>query len=183
VGTAISREDEGHELVAESIGGYLSQQRRLRGISIDELAEITRIPKRSIDRLEAGHFDQDVDGFVRGFVRTVAVGLGLDPDDTLARMLTEPNAESDGARPIPKLLGRSLVVLAALLLVGLAFGVVRAVWQIGERSEVRGSSEALVWRSDPVRALAQADAAGAGSSSGSSSRSTSEALAQEHPAE
>ena len=39
---------------------------------------------------EAGAFDGDPDGFVRGFVRTVADGLGLDADATLLRMLREP---------------------------------------------------------------------------------------------
>lgn len=158
----LSPDDGSHELAAESIGRYLSQQRELRGISVDQLAEITRIPKRSIDRLEAGHFDDDVDGFVRGFVRTVANGLGLDPEDTLTRMLAEPRGEVDRARPVSLWAGRSLVVLAAVLLAVLAFGVVRAVWQAGERSDVRAGDEALVWRSDPVRSLAEAHAAGAG---------------------
>ena len=157
-----SPDDGSDELAAESIGRYLSQQRELRGISVDQLAEITRIPKRSIDRLEAGHFDDDVDGFVRGFVRTVANGLGLDPEDTLTRMLAEPRGEVDRARPVSLWAGRSLVVLAAVLLAVLAFGVVRAVWQAGERSDVRAGDEALVWRSDPVRSLAEAHAAGAG---------------------
>ncbi|MBW2716886.1 MAG: helix-turn-helix domain-containing protein, partial [Deltaproteobacteria bacterium] len=36
-----------------SIGAYLARERRLRGISVGELAELTKIPTRSIERLEA----------------------------------------------------------------------------------------------------------------------------------
>jgi cytoskeletal protein RodZ len=144
------------ELEAESIGRYLSQQRRLRGISIEQLAESTRIPRRSLERLESGHFDDDVDGFVRGFVRTVAAGLGLDPEDALTRMLAEPRAHSDASRAMPAWIGRGLVLLVAALLVVMAFGVVRAVWQAGVHTENQATSEGLVWRSDPVRALAEA---------------------------
>ena len=46
----------------------------------------TRIPIRSLARLEAGVFDAEPDGFARGFVRTVAIALGLPPDETVARM-------------------------------------------------------------------------------------------------
>jgi len=160
--TIESLDEPTSELEAESIGRYLSQQRRLRGISIDQLAESTRIPKRSLERLEAGHFDHDVDGFVRGFVRTVSDGLGLDAQDTLTRMLSEPRVAADGQRSLPHWLGRALVGGVALLLVMLAVGAVRAIWQAGDASEDRAGSEPVVWRSDPVRALAEAHAARAG---------------------
>ena len=81
---------ESSDAAAQSIGAYLSAQRRLRGISIEELAHQTRIPLRSLERLESGSFDADVDGFVRGFVRTVAAALGLDADEALNRALQEP---------------------------------------------------------------------------------------------
>jgi len=73
-----------------SIGAYLARQRRMRGISVGELAELTKIPTRSIERMEAGAFDGNPDGFVRGFVRTIAAGLGLDPEEAVMRMLGEP---------------------------------------------------------------------------------------------
>ena len=62
-----------------SVGRYLAGQRLLRGISLDDLAVLTKIPRRSLERLEAGAFDHVADGFSRGFVRAVADALGLDP--------------------------------------------------------------------------------------------------------
>ena len=49
----------------ESIGFYLARERRMRGISLDELADLTKIPRRSLERLEAGAFDHNPDGFAR----------------------------------------------------------------------------------------------------------------------
>jgi cytoskeletal protein RodZ len=102
------------------IGDYLARQRQLRGFSLEKLEEITRIPKRSLERLEAGAFDGEDDGFARGFVRTVAQALGLDPEDTTMLMLSEPDAttrESTGfSRPFQWSL---LVIVVALLATGL----------------------------------------------------------------
>ena len=81
---------DGEPVPATAIGEYLKRQRTLRGITIEELAASTRIPLRSLERLEAGYFDGMTDGFVRGFVRTVSGALGLDADQTVARMLEEP---------------------------------------------------------------------------------------------
>ena len=85
---------------AEAIGAYLSRQRRVRGIGLEELARQTCIPLRSLERLESGAFDDAPDGFVRGFVRTVAEALGLDPDDAVARMLPEVNLADSRARTL-----------------------------------------------------------------------------------
>ena len=48
-----------------SIGAYLKRQRKLRGLSLADLESATRVPKRSLERLEAGAYDGIPDGFVR----------------------------------------------------------------------------------------------------------------------
>jgi transcriptional regulator with XRE-family HTH domain len=138
---------------AEAIGAYLARQRQLRGISLDELSAATRIPLRSLQRLENGAFDEAPDGFARGFVRTVAVALGLPPDETVARMLPEASEEARrigfGAG-----LGRRAVA-AGLLVVVLGLGAL--VWT-GSRILPIGwtrDRDAMVVRRDAVRALAQ----------------------------
>ena len=146
----------GETLEAHPIGEYLRRQRVLRGMTVVELAELTRIPLRSLKRLEGGQFDGETDGFVRGFVRTVASALGLDADDTVARMLHEPLA-SAWERHGP---GRSAKQVFALVLFVLVLGCVflglSAVWNVllGDASRP-ASREVVVWR-DPVRALAAA---------------------------
>jgi len=135
-----------------SVGRYLSRQRRLRGISLDELASLTRIPVRSLERLEGGRFDGESDGFVRGFVRTVAEALGLDPEDAISRLLVEVPPDEPWRRtgPGPGRVAAAVAVVGAL---AAALAVGRAVWTWASSPT---SSPDVVYRHDPVRALADA---------------------------
>ncbi len=149
--------DAGFE--ASPIGEYLRRQRILRGMSTQELADLTRIPLRSLERLESGQFDGETDGFVRGFVRTVAAALGLDTDDTVARMLHEP---PPGAweRRAPGRFARQVLAIGVLIALLVCLGLVlRAVWDrlLGDAA-TPASREVVVWH-DPVRALAAATGA------------------------
>ena len=141
---------------AQSIGAYLSAQRRLRGISIEALSQQTRIPLRSLERLESGSFDADVDGFVRGFVRTVALALGLDADEALNRARQEPS-DAAPARVAPRLsIKRVLVtVLGIALLGGVGFAVQLIAISVADSGRGRVSQPVVV-RRDPVRSLAEA---------------------------
>lgn len=133
---------------AEPIGAYLRRQRALREVTLEQLSAATRIPLRSLQRLEAGAFDREPDGFARGFVRTVAIALGLPPDETVARMLPEA---TDAGRAIHR--GRQLlarVAIAGAIVVGIALGFV--AWS-GVRL-VPERREAILHRRDAVRALA-----------------------------
>ncbi len=142
-----------------SIGAYLARQRRMRGISVGELAELTKIPTRSIERMEAGAFDGNPDGFVRGFVRTIAAGLGLDPEEAVMRMLGEPAdlAEAAGGSALP--LDRRLLAIAVLLVATAGLGL--AIWGWASRSPsapAEDDTPKVVYRRDVVRALADEQA-------------------------
>jgi transcriptional regulator with XRE-family HTH domain len=137
-----------------SIGRYLAGQRRLRGVSLEDLAALTRIPLRSLERLEQGAFDSNPDGFVRGFVRTVAEALGLDPDETVMRLLTEPPGGDEerrrggGSLQLVLLASAGLVVVSVL---GLAI-----VWLLRGAGEAEAPVPAeILYRPDAVRALAE----------------------------
>jgi hypothetical protein len=139
-----------------SIGAYLASQRRLRGLSLDELESMTRIPRRSLARLEAGAFDRQQDAFVRGFVRTVAVAIGLDPVDTLVRMLAEASGGPHRRATLP--VRRVLLVLGALALAtGLAFALsfARGIELPKTGSAAVISDGSVILRRDYVRELAQ----------------------------
>jgi Helix-turn-helix domain len=139
-----------------SIGAYLASQRRLRGLSLDELEGMTRVPRRSLARLEAGAFDRQQDAFVRGFVRTVAVAIGLDPADTLVRMLAEASGGPKRRPAVPVRL--LLLVLGALVSasgLALALSLVRGIELPETRSVAAISDDGVTLRRDYVRELAE----------------------------
>jgi len=150
-----------------SIGAYLARERRLRGISVAELAELTKIPTRSIERMEAGAFDGNPDGFVRGFVRTIAAGLGLDPEEAVMRMLAEPADSGEVAGASALGLDRRMLAIAALLVA--AFGLGLAIWGWASRApsaSVADDTPKVVYRRDAVRALAEEQARSEGARRG-----------------
>jgi len=138
------------------IGEYLRRQRVLRGISTEELSSLTRIPQRSIERLESGQFDGEYDGFVRGFVRTVATALGLDADDAITRMLREPAPGTWERHSSNRGLKQALAGVVLLALVAVAAIGLRAAWlALVDGTSSPGSRAVVIWH-DPVRALAEA---------------------------
>ena len=144
-----------------SIGRYLASQRELRGISLDDLSARTKIPRRNLERLESGAFDAQQDGFVRGFVRTVADALGLDSRETVMRMVGEP-AIGDEQRILRRRVRIAVLgaVLGGLLLLVLGIGLRLATRWIVEPA---GGPPDHVFRRDAVRALAEHEhAAGPG---------------------
>jgi hypothetical protein len=138
---------------AEPIGAYLARQRVLRGITLEGLAETTRIPVRSLARLEAGVFDAAPDGFARGFVRTVALALGLPPDETVARMLPEADADERTRGRLRIWFQRALGAAA------LGVAILAAIWTVTGRqllpSGWSGDGDQIVYRRDAIRALAE----------------------------
>ena len=71
----------------DSIGHTLRNERQLKQLSLEELAQTTRIPIKSLQQIEADDFAQlPGDVFVRGFVRSYAKALGMDSDPLLQRI-------------------------------------------------------------------------------------------------
>ena len=151
-----------------SIGAYLERQRRMRGVSVDDLAALTKIPKRSLERLESGVFDSEPDGFVRGFVRTVAEALGLDPDETVMRLLDEPADDALAEAARARRMRRSVLIGAAAVLGVVALALV--LWWVGgsllsEAPVVTPAADQVeprVFRKDAVRDLAEGESRGPG---------------------
>jgi hypothetical protein len=141
----------------QSIGRYLAAQRQLRGISLDDLSARTKIPRRNLERLESGVFDGQLDGFVRGFVRTVAEALGLDAREAVMRIVAEPAAGDEEWLWRRRVRAGAIgVALAALLLLALGIGLRLATRWIVEPA---GGPPDHVYRRDAVRSLAEREGA------------------------
>ena len=97
-----------------SPGRYIRDQRQRRGMSVEQLAIDTKIPRASIDALEEDHFSA-LPGpvFVKGFFRCCARSLGIDAEAVLSllhereRALQQLKVGGRRERQSPQLIGRN----------------------------------------------------------------------------
>src|SRR5260221_9219302 len=69
-------------------GERLRREREMRGITLEEISDSTKISRRRLEALENEEFDLLPGGvFNRGFVRSYARYVGLDPDQAIADYL------------------------------------------------------------------------------------------------
>ena len=82
------------------IGSALKQAREGLGLSLEDIAETTKVRARHLSAIEAAALDQlPSRPFTVGYVRAYAKALGLDADATAARYRTEyPSPDDDDLR-------------------------------------------------------------------------------------
>ncbi len=69
------------EVVKKSPGALLKDARNALGLSLQDVAAMTRIPRTMLSHLEANRYDEySADVFVRGHLRSYARELKLDPE-------------------------------------------------------------------------------------------------------
>lgn len=73
-------------VAAVTVGSLLKRQREQQSMSVAEVARVTRIPVPTLQSIESDHFD-DLPGevFVRGFLKSYALAVGILPAEVLAR--------------------------------------------------------------------------------------------------
>jgi cytoskeletal protein RodZ len=90
---------------APSPGRFLREQRLRRGMSVEQLAAITKIPRRSLEMLEDDiHHELPGPVFVKGFLRCVARALSLDVQAVMDLLYERERAAISarrGGRPLP----------------------------------------------------------------------------------
>src|SRR5258708_34182707 len=78
----------------DDFGGKLRQARERRGISLRQIASSTKIAAAALDALERNDISKLPGGiFSRAFVRSYAIEVGLDPDETVREFLQRFNQE------------------------------------------------------------------------------------------
>ncbi len=83
-------------------GDRLRREREMRGITLDEITESTKISRRHLEALEGEHFDQLPGGvFNKGFVRAYARFLGIDEDQAVADYSTASNEQPEPEDKFP----------------------------------------------------------------------------------
>lgn len=70
----------------ESLGHYLKVQRKLRGISLEDVSLATKVAPNWLEMLEANAFEKlPGEIFAKGYLRLYAESIGLEPDDVILR--------------------------------------------------------------------------------------------------
>src|SRR5688572_2678315 len=70
----------------DTVGQHLRHLRESKGMSLEEVSRATRVPVSSVERIEADRFDElPGEVFVRGFLKSYARAVELDPEEILAR--------------------------------------------------------------------------------------------------
>ena len=133
-----------------ALGDKFRLAREARGLSLSSIAEKIHIRSVYLDALERG--DWTIIGapvYVRGFLRTYARYLNIDPEAAIAEFREElgpgaaevaaaANAAAPGARPSPLLLALALVAIA---LAGYA-GYTVFAWKTGPGAQVSSPATA-----------------------------------------
>src|SRR5215831_8343169 len=79
------RKTRARVLAMSAFGERLRREREMRGVTLDEISESTKISRRHLESLEKEDFDSLPGGiFNRGFVRAYARFLGLDEEQAVA---------------------------------------------------------------------------------------------------
>jgi len=79
-----------------SIGQDLKRERELRGITLQEIADSTKINLRFLQALEEDRLDALPGRFIsRGIIRSYAGYIGLNQEEVLNRLLGTPRRETD----------------------------------------------------------------------------------------
>jgi cytoskeleton protein RodZ len=124
-----------------SFGERLQREREMRGITLEEISESTKITSRCLRALEEEEFDKLPGGiFNKGFVRAYASYLGIDEDEAVADFVAASGGEKDQPLPDPPVpravaLGQRaeghLNWSAFVLLLVLFTTAVVAAWKLG----------------------------------------------------
>ena len=74
-------------MTKETVGEYLKRERELRQITLNEVSEGTKISVRQLKFIEENKFDcLPAEVFVRGFIRSYAEYIGLDPQEAILKL-------------------------------------------------------------------------------------------------
>lgn len=122
--------------MSETVGKYLKNQRESKGITLEEIADETKIQKRYLEELENDEFDAlPGEAYVKGFLRNYSTALKINSDEVIelykkmkniSKELEENEEDEEENKeeiiPIGKIKKLNIVVLIIILAL-FVFGV------------------------------------------------------------
>jgi cytoskeletal protein RodZ len=115
-------------------GRYLTQQRELRGLSMEQVQKATRIPSNILAALEQGDVERlPARVFILNYVRAYAQAIGIVPEEAVLRF--EEVDRTARAAPAPAALERQrrrrAWITLACVVVAAAASVYALFWTLG----------------------------------------------------
>jgi len=164
----------------EDFGSYLKHERKLRGVSLEEIASSTKVHIRYLRALEDNNYD-DLPGevFIKGFIRSYSKAIGANEEDLLSaydesvgrerhEKIQKEIEEQENADQRKKMIQKnSLVLMVAVLIVS---GVVYFVFSKSNKPSTQARTDI------PVESSATTGPVMESSSSGTESGETLEGL-------
>ena len=119
----------------DSLGEALRSIRRDRGVSLEDLAERTRVRKSYLEALEEMRLDAlPSRPFTIGYVRAYATALGLDPDAAVERFKTDEPVLDEPLRAPVGVLDEKDPRVAAFTIGALVIIVAIVLWNVAQRA-------------------------------------------------
>lgn len=126
-------------------GARMKRQREERGVSLRRIADATKISVSALEALERNDISRLPGGiFSRAFVRSYAIEIGLDPEQTVRDFLIQfphdsvtvgsPHAPQELDGPGRSSAGRTIAVVAAVaisVLLGVILFFLSRQWAVG----------------------------------------------------
>jgi cytoskeletal protein RodZ len=128
----------------QAFGRYLLRERELRGLSLDDLARVTKLGAPVIESIESGDPQRmPARAYLFGYLRSYSAAAGLDPDEVVLRFQEAAGPDFGGTAPGASAAARAARrrrwIIAALVaaLVAAAIGI--GAWRSGRGGgEIRG---------------------------------------------
>ena len=81
----------------ESCGAYLKRQREMRKVRLEQIAQTTKVSLVCLQAIEAEDWERLPNpAFVRGFVRSYAQAIGLNPEEVVLQFEAELKKMNEG---------------------------------------------------------------------------------------
>lgn len=133
------------------LGEALKAAREEKGLSLDDVQEITKIQKRYLIAIENGDFDRLPGHFyTRAFIKSYAEAVGLDPKELFNQYASElPRSEID-AEPTPSRMqtravkstdSKLLATLPKIIIIAVVLAVLIGVWIGVQKLMATGNAE------------------------------------------
>lgn len=152
----------GGESESGAFGAWLRREREARDVSLGEIADFTKVSRTHLQALEQERFDLlPAPVFAKGFLRSYAQYVGLDPDQVVNSYLSavsdaEPEPETAERSPSHR---KSFEWTSGILLATVLILLLAAIGFLGfcaERSQGPAPAESSMARAAPVPGSAPA---------------------------